>query len=71
MKKKDKEQSKKSLIEIIRTLVDKKYQKRVWIKAEGSECDSFDETACFFLKAVIPYYMSVETLRSPIINTIF
>jgi hypothetical protein len=28
---------------------DKEYQKRVWIRGEGPECDDFDETVCQFL----------------------
>ena len=27
---------------------DKEYQKRVWIRGEGPECDDFDETVCHF-----------------------
>jgi len=27
---------------------DKEYQKRVWIRGEGPECDDFDETCCHF-----------------------
>jgi hypothetical protein len=27
---------------------DKKYQNRVWIRAEGPECDDFTETVCRF-----------------------
>jgi hypothetical protein len=26
----------------------KEYQKRVWIRGEGPECDDFDETCCHF-----------------------
>ena len=32
----------------IRDISDKNYQKRVWIRGEGPECDSFDETCCQF-----------------------
>ena len=27
---------------------DKDYQRRIWIKGEGAECDDFDETCCRF-----------------------
>ncbi len=27
---------------------EKEYQKRVWIRGEGPECDDFDETVCHF-----------------------
>ena len=27
---------------------DLEYQKRVWIRGEGPECDDFDETVCYF-----------------------
>src|SRR5689334_1456120 len=27
---------------------DKEYQKRIWIRAEGPECDAFDDTCCNF-----------------------
>jgi hypothetical protein len=29
---------------------DKEYQKRIWIRAEGPECNDFDETACHFFQ---------------------
>ncbi len=33
---------------IIHGISDKEYQRRVWIRGEGPECDSFDETCCGF-----------------------
>ena len=27
---------------------DEEYQKRIWIRGEGPECDDFDETVCHF-----------------------
>ena len=27
---------------------DKEYQRRIWIRGEGPECDDFDETCCRF-----------------------
>lgn len=27
-------------------IANKEYQKRIWIRGEGPECDDFDETAC-------------------------
>lgn len=32
----------------IRHISDKEYQKRIWIRGEGPECDDFDETCCRF-----------------------
>lgn len=32
----------------IAAIADKEYQKRVWIRGEGPECDDFDETCCIF-----------------------
>ena len=37
-----------SFLRNIRDISDKNYQKRVWIRGEGPECDSFDETCCHF-----------------------
>jgi len=48
------DESKKQIIEVfletIESISDIEYQKRVWIRGEGPECDDFDETACFFLE---------------------
>ncbi len=32
----------------IQLIADKEYQRRVWIRGEGPECDDFDETCCRF-----------------------
>ena len=32
----------------IANISDKEYQKRVWIRGEGPECDDFTETCCHF-----------------------
>jgi translation initiation factor IF-1 len=39
------------LNEYLRTIhhiSDKEYQRRIWIRGEGPECDDFDETCCYF-----------------------
>ena len=38
----------KLFLENIARIGDKEYQKRVWIRGEGPEWDSFDETCCKF-----------------------
>ena len=40
------------LLNNVRDISDKEYQKRVWIRGEGPECDDFDETVCFFFDDV-------------------
>jgi len=37
-----------SVLETIKGISDKEYQKKVWIKGEGIEVDDFDETCCNF-----------------------
>src|SRR5258708_5370963 len=37
-----------SLLDTIEAISNKEYQKRVWIQGKGPECDSFDETSCYF-----------------------
>lgn len=37
-----------SVLETIRGISDKEYQKRVWIRGEGPEVDDFVETCCHF-----------------------
>jgi hypothetical protein len=39
-----------SVLETIKGISDKEYQKRVWIRGEGPEVDDFDETTCNFLQ---------------------
>ena len=38
-----------SVLETIKGISDKEYQKRIWIRGEGPEVDDFDDTACYFL----------------------
>ncbi|MBS0622713.1 MAG: hypothetical protein JSR80_07130 [Verrucomicrobia bacterium] len=38
----------KNFIEIIEGIADEEYQKRIWIRGEGPECDDFTETVCHF-----------------------
>ncbi len=37
-----------TFIRIMDHISDKEYQKRIWIRGEGPECDHFDETCCDF-----------------------
>lgn len=37
-----------SVLETIEGISDKEYQRRLWIRGEGPECDDFDETCCHF-----------------------
>jgi len=37
-----------SFLETIEGISNKEYQKKVWIRGEGPECDDFDETCCNF-----------------------
>ena len=37
-----------NLLEIIQSISNKEYQKRVWIRGEGPEIDDFTETVCKF-----------------------
>jgi len=36
------------VLERVSNISDKEYQKRVWIRGEGPECDDFTETVCHF-----------------------
>ncbi|MES2344396.1 MAG: hypothetical protein V4494_00455 [Chlamydiota bacterium] len=38
------------LLKTIESISNKKYQKKIWILAEGPECDDFDETVCCFFE---------------------
>jgi len=31
-------------------MVDKEYQKRIWIRGEGPECQAFDDFVCYFFE---------------------
>jgi len=46
----DRKQILTSVLENIEGISDKEYQKRVWIRGEGSEVDDFDETTCNFFQ---------------------
>ena len=46
--KEEKKQILNSLLETIKGISDKEYQKRVWIQGEGPEVDDFDESVCNF-----------------------
>lgn len=35
-------------LSVVKGIADKNYQRRVWIEAQGSEIDDFDETSIFF-----------------------
>ena len=37
-----------SVLETVECISDKEYQKRVWIRGEGPECDDIDDTICDF-----------------------
>jgi hypothetical protein len=39
------------LLEEIISIADKDYQRRVWIRGEGPECDDFDEAVCRYSNA--------------------
>ncbi len=43
-----------SVLENIAGISDKEYQKRVWIKAEGPECDSYEQTIDFLFDDLEP-----------------
>lgn len=38
----------KSLLQFVDRIADRNYQKRVWERVEGPECDDFDETMVYF-----------------------
>jgi len=38
----------RNFLKNISHISDKNYQKRIWIKGEGLECDSFDDACCRF-----------------------
>ncbi len=44
----DKKQTVDCFIENIARMSDKEYQERVWVRAEGPECDNIDENICHF-----------------------
>ncbi len=44
----------KTLLEMVEGISDKEYQKRVWIRGEGPECDDFCETVNNFFDDADP-----------------
>jgi hypothetical protein len=48
MDEKDRKQIMEFFLRILNNITDIEYQKRVWIRGEGPECDDFDETVCNF-----------------------
>ena len=59
----DREQILISVLENIEGISDKEYQRRVWIRGEGPECDDFDETVCNFFQdgnGIIENYKDFE-----------
>ena len=42
------------ILECVKDVSDKEYQKRVWIRGEGPECYDFDETCCDFFDDIDP-----------------
>ena len=45
---KEKKQALDSFIHNVACISDKEYQKRVWVQAEGPECDDIDDAVCDF-----------------------
>lgn len=48
----DKKQILESFLETVDGISDKEYQKKIWIRGEGPECDDFTETTCHFFEEV-------------------
>ena len=46
----DKKQILESFLETVNGISNKEYQKRIWIRGEGPECDDFTETTCHFFE---------------------
>ncbi|MEI8300849.1 MAG: hypothetical protein WCG10_04465 [Chlamydiota bacterium] len=48
-----------AFINVFIRIRDVDYQKRIWVRCEGPECDDFDETACDFFgdcDAILEHY---------------
>jgi hypothetical protein len=51
-------------------LADKSYQERVWVRAEGPECDDIDDTVCdffdddFVIKKYKDYSITEDQIKS-------
>ena len=52
----DREQILISVLETIKDISDKEYQRRVWIEGRGPECHDFDEAVCDFFGDGDPPY---------------
>jgi hypothetical protein len=52
-----------SILETIRNISDKDYQKRVWIQGKGPEVDDFDETCCNFFGDADPVLENYKDFR--------
>ena len=48
LSKEDRQHILREFLSNIHGVTDIEYQKRVWIRGEGPECDDFDETVCQF-----------------------
>lgn len=63
------ESDRKSIIEgytnVVTRISDIDYQKRVWIRGEGPECDDFDETTCQFFDISDPILEDSENFNFP------
>lgn len=56
-----------SFIENIACISDEKYQERVWVRAEGPECDDIDDTVCDFFddgNPILAEYKDFEITES-------
>lgn len=42
----------KSILGFVDRISDEDYQKRVWVRLEGPECDDFDETMTYFFDEI-------------------
>jgi hypothetical protein len=49
-----------ALLEEIIGIADKEYQRRIWIRGEGPECDDFDETVCRYSNAADSIFEEYE-----------
>lgn len=57
----DRKQIMATFLRILDNIANKEYQKRVWIRGEGPECDDFTETICHFFDDGDPIF---ENYRS-------
>lgn len=55
----------KGYINIVTRISDVEYQKRVWIRGEGPECDDFDETTCQFFDVSDPMLQDTKNFKFP------